>query len=1169
MSVSQYITNEHVFNTTTTVPAVVLYSTATLKIVMLASTLSHEEIIQRDLLALIAANGGTLPLTSVNVMETTILANNQSWSSVYDGATIDFNPSTLPAVSGSGSGGGVTSISSLTDKDTYDFSSNTSIAAIATKANNAVPSVNGKTGAVSLASSDLTDASGSVRYASRAAVNPASIPASTKQIIVGGYASAGDCPDHAYTWSSAAPSANYDPLTYFADTSARGGYWIINEDVLDYRFFGAVGNSKGVQSFALTSGSTTAVLANGSFTASDVGKIIGFNVGGPAVAAIFRFDLIGNLYASSRTLTINGVAITFVASGATGNQVNVGATIYDTAVNIVSFVNANTSALACTASVDNQSGLTGDSITIKLTANTPGYAGNNIVVSWSDGNNLIWPYYPTFYNGSNSGPLVTTISAVTNATTIVLGTAASATIYPSAINYAHYGTNDTAACAAAHSICGLGATGSNGGTDIWNTVVGTAIGGQAVAGVRKIVVKPSKAGGAYFVTQPLLINNGSDIKIERGAVVRAAPGFPAERAVFETRLMQDKYGYNYPTNSWILSGYGMIECVWADRGLWARTSNYGYVGDKLNIVGAKWKGIQIGDSTAGNGVVGGTGYPGTWSNNIGDVMVQGSGIQTNMSPSGVGITITVASGSTAVTGTGTSFDVSWQGYMLYNSSGMFIGKVASVTSATSLTLTAAASQAFTSVRYIVGGFNSPDSIGIHNKRGTDMVWTGPIEVVGYRYGILLDSAVSVGPSHVWTWGGGGPTKACYVSRSAMSTLISPEGDTPCSLGDTKIGTCYFFWSTDDLVIQDGSRCFSAGDGINALNGSLNNEVVYARKENYATGKRLTFFGAAYNSSGNSISLLRASSASVTYDEGAITFLGGFKTRGSNIQNMGFCSVDTPNANHKQWLDNTDFSVIRQPGVINVSTGTNYVAERWWFNTDATTGTRTAQVVTSSPGASAQRGKNSLQISQTAALNGTYHSLFQNIPYDSLWGINNRTLTLLIRTSLVSGTYPGGVINATLVFNFGTGGSASQTVNIGSIYVGAQYNAIPVQAYFAPGGVTIGTNPYVQLVLSIPVSNTASFVLNLSDIELVDGYVMMAERQVSQPEKTNITAMKQFYETGSVYAPSTTAFWVPLITKYKVPTVAVVGGSASQISATGFLLTPTAAGTVTYTADASV
>lgn len=78
------------------------------------------------------------------------------------------------------------------------------------------------------------------------------------------------------------------------------------------------------------------------------------------------------------TVTINGVAITLKASGATGNQVNIGADLPSTAANLRDFVNANASALTVNATAS--AGVT------TLIANATGTGGNSIALAKSGTN---------------------------------------------------------------------------------------------------------------------------------------------------------------------------------------------------------------------------------------------------------------------------------------------------------------------------------------------------------------------------------------------------------------------------------------------------------------------------------------------------------------------------------------------------------------------------------------------------------------------------------------------------------------------------------------------------------------------------------------------------------------------------------------------------------------
>lgn len=75
------------------------------------------------------------------------------------------------------------------------------------------------------------------------------------------------------------------------------------------------------------------------------------------------------------TLTINGHAITFKASGATGAQVNIGGTATLTAANVAVYLNSNTETVGLSAQ---QNGTR-----LSLEANTAGAAGNAITLAKS------------------------------------------------------------------------------------------------------------------------------------------------------------------------------------------------------------------------------------------------------------------------------------------------------------------------------------------------------------------------------------------------------------------------------------------------------------------------------------------------------------------------------------------------------------------------------------------------------------------------------------------------------------------------------------------------------------------------------------------------------------------------------------------------------------------
>lgn len=78
---------------------------------------------------------------------------------------------------------------------------------------------------------------------------------------------------------------------------------------------------------------------------------------------------------ASHTVTINGVLITFVASGATGNQVNIGAAASNTGDNLRAFLSAQTTNTSLNVATY---GGTGASVTVKY--NTTGTTGNSFTL---------------------------------------------------------------------------------------------------------------------------------------------------------------------------------------------------------------------------------------------------------------------------------------------------------------------------------------------------------------------------------------------------------------------------------------------------------------------------------------------------------------------------------------------------------------------------------------------------------------------------------------------------------------------------------------------------------------------------------------------------------------------------------------------------------------------
>jgi len=85
MAVPAYITNEHVFYSDVTTEAALLLDGSPQWLLPWQSLVDQRS--QDDLDVLVQANGGSLPLSDVNIAKTTILDNGQSWYDTYIGAT--------------------------------------------------------------------------------------------------------------------------------------------------------------------------------------------------------------------------------------------------------------------------------------------------------------------------------------------------------------------------------------------------------------------------------------------------------------------------------------------------------------------------------------------------------------------------------------------------------------------------------------------------------------------------------------------------------------------------------------------------------------------------------------------------------------------------------------------------------------------------------------------------------------------------------------------------------------------------------------------------------------------------------------------------------------------------------------------------------------------------
>lgn len=110
---------------------------------------------------------------------------------------------------------------------------------------------------------------------------------------------------------------------------------------------------------------------------TDAPPSLAFSVQGNEVQASGTFEL--DTVIATDAISINGVSFTAVASGATGNQFNVGADDAETAVNLAASINASVTAL-----VDGYVTASSDDVTVTVTSVAYGLSGNAITIASAD-----------------------------------------------------------------------------------------------------------------------------------------------------------------------------------------------------------------------------------------------------------------------------------------------------------------------------------------------------------------------------------------------------------------------------------------------------------------------------------------------------------------------------------------------------------------------------------------------------------------------------------------------------------------------------------------------------------------------------------------------------------------------------------------------------------------
>lgn len=932
------------------------------------------------------------------------------------------------------------------------------------------------------------------------------IPSWATSIDIGGYTVESDCPKCTYRWMSSFNSG-WSNLVYFADTSSRGGYWVYSEPELDPRHFGAVNDRFSYENAVIsTSTPNQFTVASGYFTSGDIGKPVGLDTGGPATPAIFKMEILLTLY-SGRTLTINGQVITFVASGATGFQVNnTGyASSYAFAQAIAALINTNTATFACTAVVSDRTLSYNLNYTpvITLVANTAGSAGNAITVSTTCELWMLWRYNDTFYNGKDSGPLVTTITSVsgTIGSSQTIGISTPVLTSATAVN-ASGGTDNSTAFNAALTM----ASGDNG----LGREFGSGAGGFGEYGRRPIVVRQESTpiqhstvyGGGhtklgYGVISPLVINSYGVLKIDISSSLCALPGFPSGRAVVE---VWDTWSSNGTPNANVsaitarIEGPGAIIAMdWAERGVWLRACQYGYVGAGLRVMGASYKGIEFGD-VDGRGA--------NWGNELGSVYIVNKCSKTNTN------------------GTNRADSVGF--HCSTNTDAIYSGKCD------------------------VAGYRFGITIDRDSTFPQSHSWTwkggGPMKASYLiRYAnVTLIGAESDTPSSQGDASVGEP-----YALWTVASQVTAYGINNVNAGASNGGA-------------DNEQCFIRNEG--AAYSSIQPQInLYNSRTTGAICKRAAIGPGTWKAGSGGVS------------EGYVRFIGGLLTdqyisqtgfHSSVVEPSGFKNV-IDNSTFNIWRTTTDQNVL--------VTGPVYGAELWRLTSDCTGGTRVMRQANSPQLGNPRLGAQyALEIESTALpTSGTYQRLSRRLSRKVLTGLSSKVVTLIVNSSFVSGNWNGLGASCKIIQNFGTGGSSTVTTTLGSIYGVTEYALTALLP--TVNGLTVAADAYLEIQIDIPISGTpAAWKLDISSIELVQG-LLTANERISPPiddsEKFRVQA---YYESGSMYAVTTSAVWIPFkIQKRSVPIVTPSSGSATNITIDGFVWTPSSTGAATYTADSTL
>jgi hypothetical protein len=483
--------------------------------------------------------------------------------------------------------------------------------------------------------------------------------------------------------------------------------------------------------------------------------------------------------------------------------------------------------------------------------------------------------------------------------------------------------------------------------------------------------------------------------------------------------------------------------------------------------------------------------------------------------------------------------------------------------------------------------NDPSSIGLWMNRCTDSDCSNII-IKGYRIGYRDDGGNNNARSiHVYTAGSGsntagtfyGPMVHGFYLNGSACKLDDIYTDTPTSMGNTSI--------TDVYGITFGTN--SSGVVVDRFKVLLNYDNL-SRTDTYSSGI-CSIINHLSNNTDNSINWVDVRTVSTTNVKAKqfITGSGYGRLARSNVQSSvsytsgnGDLAYERPssrtklNANRIKLFTRNSALQVWQRGSSSISATAAatriFGPDRWFLISDGSGGGRSIQQIPITPTEAFNfqilKPPYAARITRTGVgTSETYFRLEQALPASMLQAMQGSYFTITFVMRLFSGSFTGS-IKAGFEQNFGSGGSAT-VLTEGVILTGSSSLSANYSQWNYPIGIpsvsgkTIGTGAFLGIYISLPID--AAHVLDITQIAVTDGFENIIYQIPDIATETNDARLS--YEACSVYAPSTTAFWVPFkATKESTPTVNVTNGTASNITVDGFTITPTASGLCTYTAD---